>query len=90
MIAENDRDEQRKIIKYNHLVTSLVILHTVEAMTKVLGQLEDEGYEFAPAAISALSPYRREHINCFGDYMLDLARVPKPLSARRLNVLVGT
>ena len=88
VIAENDRDEQRKIIKYNHLVSSLVILHTVDAMTKGLGQLEDEGYEFTPAAIGALSPYRREHINRFGDYTLDLARAPQPLSARGLKVIV--
>ena len=88
VIAENDRDEQRKIIKYNHLVSSLVILHTVDAMTKVLGQLEDEGYEFTPAAIGALSPYRREHINRFGNYTLDLVRASQPLSARGLKVLV--
>lgn len=28
VIAENNRDEQRKVIKYNHLVSSLVIFHT--------------------------------------------------------------
>jgi hypothetical protein len=29
VIAENLRHEQRKIIKYNHLVANLVILHNV-------------------------------------------------------------
>mgnify|MGYP002144619689 FL=1 len=80
VIAENDRDEQRKVIKYNHLVSSLVIFHTVDAITKVLSQLEDEGYEFSREALAVLSPYRREHINRFGDYTLNLKRVPEPIS----------
>lgn len=67
VIAENDRDEQRKGIKYNHLVSSLVILHTVNEMSKVLGQLKKEGYEFSRKALAALSPYRMEHINRFGE-----------------------
>lgn len=80
VIAENNRDEQRKVIKYNHLVSSLVIFHTVDAMTKVLGELEAEGHTFSREAIGALSPYRREHINRFGDYTLDLGRKPPPVS----------
>jgi TnpA family transposase len=79
VIAENDRDEQRKVIKYNHLVSSLVIFHTVDAMTKVLGELEAEGHTFSREAIGALSPYRREHINRFGDYTLNLERIPAPV-----------
>jgi hypothetical protein len=67
VIAENDRDEQRKVIKYNHLVSSLVIFHTVDAKTMVLGELDSEGHTFSPEAIGALSPYRREHTNRFGD-----------------------
>ncbi|HET9239221.1 MAG TPA: Tn3 family transposase [Oligoflexus sp.] len=80
VIAENDRDEQRKVIKYNHLVSSLVILHTVNEMSKVLGQLKNEGHEFSREALAALSPYRREHINRFGDYTVNLDKVPDPLS----------
>lgn len=76
VIAENSRDEQRKVIKYNHLVSSLLIFHTVDAMTKVLDQLEDEGYEFSREALGALAPYRTEHINRFGDYTWNLDRVP--------------
>jgi TnpA family transposase len=42
-IAENLRHEQRKIIKYNHLVANLVILHNVVGMSRVLKQLQAEG-----------------------------------------------
>ncbi len=33
VIAENDRDEQRKLIKYNHLVANCLIFHNMFAMT---------------------------------------------------------
>ena len=36
-IEENDRDEQRKLIKYNHLVANLIIFHNVCTLTRLLG-----------------------------------------------------
>jgi TnpA family transposase len=33
LLAENDRDEQRKLIKYNHLVANCLIFYNVCAMT---------------------------------------------------------
>ena len=43
LIAENDRDQQRKLIKYNHLVANCLIFHNVQAQTRVLRQLAEEG-----------------------------------------------
>ena len=63
-------------------MSSLVIVHTVDAMTRVLDGLKVEGHEFSREALSMLSPYRTEHINRFGDYTLNLDRVPEPLSSR--------
>lgn len=37
LASEGIRDEQRKFIKYNHLVANLLIYHTVVTMTKALG-----------------------------------------------------
>jgi TnpA family transposase len=34
VIAENVRDEQRKVIKYNHLVANLLSFHTLVTMTR--------------------------------------------------------
>ena len=34
VIAENVRDEQRKFIKYNHLVANLLSFHTLVTITK--------------------------------------------------------
>jgi hypothetical protein len=43
LIAENDRDQQRELIKYNHLVANCLIFHNVQAQTRVLRQLAEEG-----------------------------------------------
>lgn len=79
MIAENNRDEQRKLIKYNHLVANCLIFHNVYSMTRVLHQLAQEGHQFEDAAFAHLSPYLTGHINRFGSYTLNLDRkMPLP------------
>lgn len=42
VIRENSREEQRKIIRYNHLVVHLVVFHNVVSMTRVLQELIDD------------------------------------------------
>ena len=74
LIAENDRDRQRKLIKYNHLVANCLIFHNVQAETRILRQLAEEGEEFDDATLSRLSPYLTEHVNRFGKYTLNLDR----------------
>ena len=78
-IRENDRREQRKIIRYNHLVANLIIFHNVAAMTRVLSELAAEGYPVNEEILSSLSPYKREHINRFGSYKLHLDQIPEPI-----------
>jgi TnpA family transposase len=79
IIAENDRDEQRKLIKYNHLVANCLIFHNVSSLTRVLHELAAEGYEIEDEAVARLSPYLTEHINRFGNYTLNLERsTPAP------------
>ena len=79
VIAENRREEQRKIIKFNHLVANCVILYNVFVVSKELQKLALEGREFDAQAVAALSPYIRHHINRFGHYQLDLAQQSPPL-----------
>jgi TnpA family transposase len=79
VIAENVRDEQRKFIKYNHLVANLLSFHTLVTMTKALQQLLEEGHTVDMEALSTLSPYRTEHINRFGNYVINPDRMPEPL-----------
>jgi TnpA family transposase len=80
IIAENDRDQQRKIIKYNHLVANCVIFYNVFYITKILQELIIEGYVIGEDIITALSPYIRQHVNRFGRYSLDLQRKPPSIN----------
>ncbi|MGK7889748.1 MAG: Tn3 family transposase [Leptolyngbyaceae cyanobacterium] len=79
VIMTNNRDEQRKFIKYNHLVANCLIFYNVFQLSRILNQLIQEGYSFSTDAIAALSPYRTEHINRLGRYQLDLERKPPKL-----------
>lgn len=78
IIAENIRFEQNKIIKYNQLVANMAILHNVASMTRVLKQLQAEGWEITPQILEGLGPYWTSQINRFGDYLLDIKRKVKP------------
>ncbi len=80
IIAENIRHEQRKVIKYNHLVANMVILHNVQQMTQILKGLQHDDYALSDVVLNGLAPYRRQHINRFGEYSLDLDREVEPLN----------
>jgi len=85
IIAENIQHEQRKIVKYNQLVSNLIILYNVEQMTSVIKSLKEEGIEINPELLAGLSPYRTAHINRFGDYTVNLDRkVPPPNFSARI------
>jgi TnpA family transposase len=49
LLAENTRDEQRKMIKYHHLAANLLIFHNVVTMTKALKLLVADGHEIDEA-----------------------------------------
>ncbi len=83
LAAEGVRDEQRKFIKYNHLVANLLIFHNVVTMSKALKRLADEGYSLDEDLVSRISPCQTEHLNRFGRYALNRDRVPEPLDSVR-------
>ena len=76
IIAENSRDEQRKIIRYGHLVANLLIFMNVHDQTRVLRDLVQEDYRVTPHVLTYLSPYRTGHVNRFGNYHLNMEREP--------------
>ena len=63
LIAENDRDRQRKLIKYNHLVANCLIFHNVQAQTRVLHQLADEGHARETVATAGARVYVKQLSN---------------------------
>ena len=68
MIAENVRDEQRKFIKYNHLVANIRAFHNIVSMTKAIDRLKAQGQQISDDVLAAVSPYQTSHINRFGQY----------------------
>lgn len=80
VIAENIRDEQRKIIKYNHLIANLLIFHNLVTLDRTLEKLKSDGYILNEGAVDDLSPYQTWHLNRFGNYAVNMDRVPEPLN----------
>ena len=56
-----------------------VALHGRQRLTGVLNAAAAEGYPVTKELVERLSPYMREHIRRFGQYVLDMDEVPEPL-----------
>lgn len=79
LASEGIRDEQRKFIKYNHLVANLLIFHNVVTMTKALARLAADGFTWDEEIVALFTPYQTGHLNRFGRYALNRDRVPESL-----------
>ncbi|MGH9821978.1 MAG: Tn3 family transposase [Blastocatellia bacterium] len=86
IIAENDPDEQEKIIKYNDLVANAVVFQNVIDISRILCDLIGEGYPLKRVDVEALSPYLTRHVKRFGDYYIDVNSTPPPLSQMDLSL----
>jgi TnpA family transposase len=80
VIAENDPDEQQKRLRYNDLVAGAVILQNAVDITRILKQLQREGWTIRQEDLPFLNPYMTRAIKRFGDYHLNLGRAPEPWS----------
>ena len=67
LLAENTRDEQRKMIKYHHLVANLLIFHNVVTMTKARQLLMRTGIRLMKNLWHASVPIRRSILTGSGD-----------------------
>ena len=94
MIAENVRDEQRKFIKYKHLVANILAFHNIVSMTKAIDRLKADGQEISDEVLVAVSPYQTSHINRFGQYQLHARRGARsttvPFLRKPPNVEIST
>ncbi|CAG9613634.1 Tn3 family transposase TnBth2 [Bacillus rhizoplanae] len=79
IISENDREKQKKSIKYNHLVTNCLIFYNVFSISKILYEYEKQKDGFNKELICYLSPYITAHVNHFGKYHIDSNRKPSEL-----------
>ena len=87
LVASNDEDEMEKAIKYNNILTDSIILQNIVDETNIIGQLKNEGYNVKKEDAGYLSPYLTKHIKRYGDYIVDMNRVPKDISVSRSLVL---
>ncbi|MEM6354458.1 MAG: Tn3 family transposase [Pseudomonadota bacterium] len=69
---------------YASLVATAIMLSNVVEMRTVLAAIAEAGGTLTPELVAALGPYRREHIRCFGQYVLDVKTLPEPLDPRAL------
>jgi len=74
IITENTRDQQRKIIRYGHLVANILIFMNVYDQSVIMSDLVREGYVITPEVAEATNPYRTGRYNRFGDYSLNEMR----------------
>ncbi|QWH75465.1 Tn3 family transposase (plasmid) [Bacillus mycoides] len=79
IITENNRENQRKVIKFNHLVANCLIFYNVFALTQVLHTYRQDGNELDEEVLCELSPYITAHVNRFGKYGIDPNRQPPDL-----------
>jgi TnpA family transposase len=79
IVASNDNVEQEKAIKYNTILANAVILQNISDMTDTLYQLSQDGHLIGQEDLQHMSPYLTHHIKRFGDYFIDLEKIPKDI-----------
>jgi TnpA family transposase len=68
VLADNDPVEQEKALKFNSLLTNIIIFHNTLDIADVVRQLQAEGEIVEPEDLAQISPYLTEHIMRFGEY----------------------
>ena len=83
IVASNDPDEMEKAIKYNAFLANCVILQNTIDYSYGIHQLQQEGYEITKEDAARLSPYMTEHLKRFGDFIIDLEKLPENIDLIR-------
>jgi len=79
VVGDNMCFNQKKIIKFGHLVANMVVLHVTAHMTKAINKLKKQGEKISDEILTCFSPYRTDHINRLGIFSLDYKRDPGEL-----------
>ncbi len=74
VLADNDPEEQEKLIKFNTLLANLVVFHNALDISDVVRQLVAEGWSITADQLGQIAPYLRAHISRFGAYATDELR----------------
>jgi TnpA family transposase len=76
LVASNDDTEMEKAVKYTDIINNCIMLQNVIDMSDIIHQLTQEGAQIREEDIASLSPYITKHIKRYGDYLIDMKRVP--------------
>ena len=76
LVASNDDTEMEKAVKYTDIINNCIMLQNVIDMSDIIHQLTQEGAQIREEDIAFLSPYITKHIKRYGDYLIDMKRVP--------------
>lgn len=80
LVASNDEDEMEKAVKYNDIVANSVILQNTVDMSNIIHQLIQEGAQIREDDLANPSPYLTENIKRFGDYHIDIKKIPNQIA----------
>lgn len=72
-----------KAVKYNSLLPNCLILQNIIDYSSVIYQLKQEGHEVMKEDFSRISPYMTEHLKRFGDFIIDLEKLPENIDMIR-------
>ena len=86
VLKSGDPIEQAKQVKYMDLVANAIMLHNVSDLTNVLADMAAAGWHLTRDLVARLSPYMREHLRRFGQFVLDMDDLPPPLVLRLLGI----
>ncbi len=68
------------------LVANVIMLHNISDLTDVLAGMADEGWLLTKELLGRLCPYIREHLQRFGQFVLDMEDLPPPLAPKLLGI----
>lgn len=74
VIGDNMRFNQRKIIKFNHLLANMLIFHAVVHQTKAINKVRGMGVEVPDEILTMFAPSWTEHLNRYGKFQLDMQK----------------
>lgn len=90
LFDSRDPVEYQKRLKYQNLVANAIMLQNVVDMTNVLYEMIQEGYDVTSEVIATFSPYLREHIKRFGEYVINIDDTPPPLNPDKVIIPVSS
>ena len=69
----------RSLIKADSSSANAIMLSNVVDISVAIATMAENGETVTTELAAALSPYMREHIRRFGQYVLDMEGIPEPL-----------